>query len=114
FLKTTKAGKEMKDNAWFEAFAPRENPEIVVVAFFEHGTHGQFAAALVRDVLKAYFDKKERIQAMKQARATTTARMTLGLPVIPDPPTRPLTESDVVVRSGSGNVAELSAEVRSH
>ena len=37
---------------------PREHPEIVVVALWEGGEHGQFAAALARDVIKAYFDKK--------------------------------------------------------
>ena len=29
-----------------------------MVALFEHGEHGQYAAAIVRDVMKAYFDKK--------------------------------------------------------
>jgi len=60
--------KDLRDNAWFIGFAPRENPEIVVVAFFEHGEHGQYAAAIVRDVLKAYFDKKVRLEAMRQGR----------------------------------------------
>ena len=40
----------MKDNAWFVGFAPRQDPEIVVVALFENGEHGQFAAPIVRDV----------------------------------------------------------------
>ena len=48
----------MKDNAWFVGFAPRSNPEIVVVALFEGGEHGNLAAPIVRDVIKAYFDKK--------------------------------------------------------
>jgi penicillin-binding protein 2 len=60
FLKGNKS-KEMKDNAWFVGFAPRSAPEIVVVAFYEHGEHGQFAAPLARDVIKAYFDKKARL-----------------------------------------------------
>ncbi len=51
----------MKDNAWFVGFAPMEAPEIVVAALFEDGEHGQFAAPIVRDVLKAYFDKKVRL-----------------------------------------------------
>jgi penicillin-binding protein 2 len=41
FLKAGNQGKDMKDNAWFVGFAPRPNPEIVVVALFEHGEHGQ-------------------------------------------------------------------------
>jgi len=60
-LKGTKLGEIMKDNAWFVGFAPMEAPEIVVAALFEGGVHGQFAAPIVRDVLKAYFDKKVRL-----------------------------------------------------
>ena len=79
FLKGGSAGKDMKDNAWFVGFAPRDNPEIVVVALFEHGGHGQFAAAIVRDVVKAYFDKKERVTQLEQTKARTVAALTLGL-----------------------------------
>jgi penicillin-binding protein 2 len=52
--------RNLKDNAWFEAFAPEEAPEIVVVALFENGEHADRASWIVRDVLKAYFDKKAR------------------------------------------------------
>lgn len=51
----------MKDNGWFVGFAPRENPEIVVVALWEGGGKGAFSAPIVRDVIKAYFDKKARL-----------------------------------------------------
>ncbi len=64
-----KPGEELIDNAWFVGFAPRENPEIVVVALFEAGVHGNFAAPIVRDVLKSYFDKKARLQAPTQLRS---------------------------------------------
>jgi penicillin-binding protein 2 len=67
-LKGTKLGRSMKDNAWFVGFAPQHNPEIVVAALFENGEHGQYAAAIVRDVIKAYFDKKARLQAMETAK----------------------------------------------
>ncbi len=51
----------MKDNAWFVGFAPAQHPEIVVVALWESsGEHGAQAAPIVRDVIKAYFDKKAR------------------------------------------------------
>jgi penicillin-binding protein 2 len=62
FLKGTAAGRQLKDNAWFVGFAPRINPEIVVVALFEGGEHGNLAAPIVRDVIKAHFDKKTRSQ----------------------------------------------------
>jgi penicillin-binding protein 2 len=59
-LLNSAAGRHMKDNAWFVGFAPKQSPEIVVVALFEAGEHGNLAAPIVRDVLKAYFDKKVR------------------------------------------------------
>ncbi|MCL5742677.1 MAG: penicillin-binding transpeptidase domain-containing protein, partial [Acidobacteria bacterium] len=59
FLKGQSA-HNMKDNAWFVGFAPRQAPEIMVVALFENGMHGNLAAPIVRDVMKAYFDKKIR------------------------------------------------------
>jgi penicillin-binding protein 2 len=53
--------EELQDNGWFVAFAPRDNPEIVVAVLDEGGLHGAIAAApIARDVIKAYFDKKVR------------------------------------------------------
>ncbi|MCU0244946.1 MAG: penicillin-binding protein 2 [Bryobacter sp.] len=60
FLKNTEAGRALKDTAWFVGFAPKLAPEIVVVAMWEAGEHGNLAAPIVRDVVKAYFDKKGR------------------------------------------------------
>lgn len=60
-LKGTALGRSMKDNAWFVGFAPQQSPEIVVVALFENGEHGNLAAPIVRDVIKAYFDKEVRL-----------------------------------------------------
>ena len=51
---------ELKDNAWFVGFAPCDHPEIVVVGLWESAEHGTLAAPIVRDVIKAYFDKKIR------------------------------------------------------
>jgi penicillin-binding protein 2 len=66
FVKTQGKDKNFRDNAWFVGFAPCEAPEIVVAAFFEHGGESKYAAPIVRDVLKAYFDKKARVAALKQ------------------------------------------------
>ena len=59
-----RVGKQKKflDNAWFVGYAPRRNPEIVVsVLVQESGKHGGEAAGpVVRDVIKAYYDKKNR------------------------------------------------------
>lgn len=43
-------------NGWFAAFAPVDDPQIVVLAMVEHGGGGSSAAApIVRKVLEAYF-----------------------------------------------------------
>jgi penicillin-binding protein 2 len=53
--------KEFKDNSWFVGFAPRRNPEIVVCVLVQGGGHGSEAAApVVRDVVKAYYDKRDK------------------------------------------------------
>ena len=85
FLKGTKQGQEMKDNAWFVGFAPRTNAEIVVAVLFEEGVHGDRAGPIVRDVIKAYFDKKAR-QAARQLLASAPAAPLprLGLPLAPE------------------------------
>jgi penicillin-binding protein 2 len=63
-LALAKSGKALgdsaKENGWFIGFAPRQNPEIVVVALYEASQHGYLAAPIVRDVIKAYYDKKAR------------------------------------------------------
>ncbi|MBE9158644.1 penicillin-binding protein 2 [Nodosilinea sp. LEGE 06152] len=48
-------------HAWFGAYAPMENPEVVVVAFAEHsgGGGGKVAAPMVLQVLEAYFGKSQ-------------------------------------------------------
>jgi penicillin-binding protein 2 len=65
-------GKQKKflDNAWFVGYAPRRNPEIVVsVLVQESGKHGgESAGPVVKDVIKAYYDKKnKKIQGQETA-----------------------------------------------
>ena len=51
--------KQFKDNAWFGGYAPKRNPEIVVAVLVQAGGHGAEAAApIARDIIKAYYDKK--------------------------------------------------------
>jgi len=84
YMKASGKEKELKENAWFEGFAPRSAPEIVVVMLFEHGTHGQYAAPIVRDIIKAYFDKKTRLVTLQQEKDAEQRKLTamsgLGLP----------------------------------
>jgi penicillin-binding protein 2 len=77
--RTTEA---LKDNAWFVGYAPEEAPEVVVVAFFENGEHGDRAAWMVRDVLKAYFDKKTR-EGKFPSQSAFAPRLLLNAPKTP-------------------------------
>jgi penicillin-binding protein 2 len=54
--------KKFEDNAWFVGYAPRRNPEIAVAVLVqESGQHGGTASGpVVRDVIKAYYDKKSK------------------------------------------------------
>jgi len=54
--------KKFEDNAWFVGYAPRRDPEIAVAVLVqESGQHGGEAAGpVVRDIVKAYYDKKNR------------------------------------------------------
>jgi penicillin-binding protein 2 len=63
-------GTKFADNAWFVGYAPKRDPEIcVAVLVQESGQHGGEAAGpVVRDVVKAYYDKKNR-----KANGTITA-----------------------------------------
>ena len=62
--------KKFEDNAWFVGYAPKRNPEIcVAVLVQESGQHGGEASGPVaRDIIKAYYDKKNR-----KANGTVTA-----------------------------------------
>ncbi len=63
-------GSKFADNAWFVGYAPKRDPEIVVAVLVqESGQHGGEAAGpVVRDIVKAYYDKK-----MKKIQGEVTA-----------------------------------------
>ncbi len=52
------AGGEIQpSHSWFVAYAPYEDPEIVVAAFVYNGEEGsQWSGPIVRDVMQAYFE----------------------------------------------------------
>ncbi len=59
------SGRE--DHSWFVGFASRDNPEIAVVVFLEHGgMGGQAAAPLGRDMILAYYQGKRRPDVLTQ------------------------------------------------
>ncbi len=95
-----KSGKldkgELEDNGWFVAFAPRENPEIVLAVLLEGGEHGGLAAPTARDIIKAYFDKKIRLSKLAQPSLAlmqqpgSVAGQTILSPAIADPRSEPV------------------------
>lgn len=51
---------EWPTHSWYTAYAPAENPEIVVVAFVYNGGEGAVTSGpIVKQVLEAYFELKE-------------------------------------------------------
>ena len=89
------AHKGLKDNAWFVEYAPCSNPEIAIAVLWENsGLHGQFAAPIARDVMKAYFDKKTRLaeEAAKKQSPVNALAAAMMPPATPAPPPMP-TES---------------------
>jgi penicillin-binding protein 2 len=72
-----KAHRDIKDNAWFVAYAPCDKPEIAVSVLWENvGVQGAHAAPTARDIIKAYFDKKARTaeaEAAKQMQKSNPA-----------------------------------------
>lgn len=76
--------KDVKDNAWFVGFAPCYNPEIVVAVLWENvGLHGQYCAPTARDVMKAYFDKKQRVAEEEAARQKVNPATSLVSAILP-------------------------------
>jgi len=61
---------QLRDHAWFVAYAPFENPEIAVVVLVEHGGYGGAAAApIAKKVIEKYFNlKQERCFKLVQKR----------------------------------------------
>lgn len=64
---------EFEDHSWFVGFASRDNPEIAVVVFIEHGGTGGIAAApLAKEIFGRYYAKQRGLQ--RQAASIGAAR----------------------------------------
>ena len=57
-LRDSAKSSEFKNTAWFVGYAPSDKPEIVVAALVMRGEESDVAVPIVREVIKAYFDKK--------------------------------------------------------
>jgi len=64
-LKTiTGSHRAFVDNAWFVGVSPVENPEIAVCVLFQRGAEGSFAAQIAAKVVQAYYQSRNRPQAV--------------------------------------------------
>jgi penicillin-binding protein 2 len=84
-----------KNDGWFVGYAPRRDPEIVVAAVVEDTSeHGGTAAGpVVRDIVKAYYDKKNKktpgqvtAENLKNTPAPTKKRETAEEPKVAGKP----------------------------
>jgi penicillin-binding protein 2 len=53
-------GRVKQNHAWFGAYAPAEQPEVLIVAFAEHsgGGGGSIAAPMILEIMEEYFQRK--------------------------------------------------------
>ena len=66
-LQLSAGNEQLGDHAWFAAYAPTDNPEIVVVTLVENGGHGGVTSApVVKQVMEAYFSKTRGISLVKK------------------------------------------------
>lgn len=88
WVKTEGLPFKNKDHAWFASFAPRDNPQMCVVVFVEHGGHGGAdAAPLAKLLYEARFQQQiqsaginlndpETIQKLKEGQLPQPGQVT--------------------------------------
>jgi penicillin-binding protein 2 len=60
--------QDFETHAWFAGFASRDNPEVAVVVFLEHGGGGGAAAApMAKEMFRAYYAKKSTTETVSKA-----------------------------------------------
>lgn len=81
---------EYKNTAWFVGYAPPDKPEIVVAALVQRGEHSAVAVPIVREVIKAYFDKKLGTQPPANQMESQVKVLSEARPVTITPPPKPV------------------------
>jgi penicillin-binding protein 2 len=85
-LKAEQVGYFQRDHAWFAAFAPADDPQIVVVVLNEHSGFGASQAApTAAALIKAWF----QLRAQDEAERAGTAGQPAAPPVRAPPPATP-------------------------
>ncbi len=73
-LRAEQVGYFQRDHAWFAAFAPADDPQVVVVVLNEHsGFGGVKAAPTAAALIKAYFELKSQDEAERAGRTGAPA-----------------------------------------
>lgn len=62
-LKSSEQKADFRNNAWFVGYAPSTKPQIVVAALVMEGEHSSVAIPIAHEVIKAYFEKKEKARS---------------------------------------------------
>jgi penicillin-binding protein 2 len=76
-LQKSSRSSTFNNNAWFVGFSPSSKPEIIVAVLVMGGGHSAVAAPMARDVIKAYYDKKQSHQPTLE-QAETQVRLLSG------------------------------------
>ncbi|HTW46278.1 MAG TPA: penicillin-binding protein 2 [Acidobacteriaceae bacterium] len=61
-------------NSWFVGIAPRRNPDIIVVVFWQHGGWGTDSAHMAAQVIQAFVDKQRRLDHNLMTQPTESAQ----------------------------------------
>ncbi len=89
-LKASQMSYFERDHAWFAAFAPADDPEIVVVVLNEHAGFGASNAAPTASALmKKYFELKAQDEAERAGPASEPSPRAAPPPAPPPPPAVP-------------------------
>jgi penicillin-binding protein 2 len=90
FVKSANLPYAVRAHGWFASFAPRDEPELVVVVFVEHaGGGGAFAAPLAGQMFQTYFRDRLTEQRLDLSDPETLQRLKKGeLPTAGQPARR--------------------------
>jgi hypothetical protein len=64
-------------------YAPCHNPEVVIAVLWESAEHGMLSAPIARDVMAAWFDKKQRLAEAESARQKLNPATSLVSAILP-------------------------------